>query len=120
MAQEKYYERIQELVMYKFLAHFVTDIYSFIKEDDKDKLAKEYSPWIDHTGDMADCFHGEKIRCYAYIQDGGFCVRANTLGTYCEANRQVSQVVLTCKEVITLTQYVEEAYFTRHKLCIML
>ncbi|XP_064605278.1 translation initiation factor eIF2B subunit gamma-like isoform X2 [Liolophura sinensis] len=72
-----------------------TDIYSFIKEDDMEKLAKEFSPWIDHSGDMADCYHGDKIRCYAYIQDGGFCVRANTLGTYCEANRQISRQLPT-------------------------
>lgn len=29
------------------------------------------------------------IRCYAYVQDSGFCVLANTCRAYCEANRQV-------------------------------
>ena len=29
------------------------------------------------------------IRCYAYVQESGFCVLANTCRAYCEANRQV-------------------------------
>jgi len=55
---------------------------------------REMSTWIDHTGDMADCFHGNKIRCYAYIQEKGFCVRANTVAAYCESNKQVKVLQL--------------------------
>lgn len=51
---------------------------------------QEMSSWIDHHGDMEECFHGSKIRCYAYIVNGGLCVRTNTIGTYCETNKQVS------------------------------
>ena len=54
------------------------------------KLAQQMSTWIDHRGDMQDCFHGDKIRCYAHVVTSGLCLRANTLVTYCEANRQVS------------------------------
>ncbi|KAK6188198.1 hypothetical protein SNE40_004430 [Patella caerulea] len=55
----------------------------------------DLSTWIDHDGDMADCFHGESIRCYAHIQEEGFCIRANTLSSYCEANRQVPRLLST-------------------------
>ena len=36
------------------------------------------------------------IRCYACVQDSGFCLRTNTLRAYCEANRQVSMCVCVC------------------------
>ena len=48
------------------------------------------SSWNDHHGDMAECYHGDKIRCYGYIQDGGLCIRANTISSYSESNRQVA------------------------------
>lgn len=47
---------------------------------------------MDHSGDMADCYHGGNIRCYGFVQDFGLCVRVNTLGTYAEANKQVSKI----------------------------
>ena len=34
------------------------------------------------------------IRCYAYVQESGFCVLANTCRAYCEANRQVWRMYL--------------------------
>ena len=52
-------------------------------------IIQDMSTWIDHKGDMEDCFHGDKIRCYAYTVTGGLCVRTNTVATYCETNRQV-------------------------------
>ncbi|XP_067678308.1 translation initiation factor eIF2B subunit gamma-like [Haliotis asinina] len=70
-----------------------TDVHGYRKGDEMTALIEELSTWIDHDGDMADCFHGEDIRCYAYIQDTGFCVRANTLATYCEANRQIPRLL---------------------------
>ncbi|GAB1610047.1 translation initiation factor eIF-2B subunit gamma-like isoform X1 [Argonauta hians] len=33
--------------------------------------------------------HHEEIHCNVYIQEEGFCVRANTLANYAEANRQI-------------------------------
>ena len=66
------------------------DIYSLEEEDDLMKIARDMSSWRDHHGDMEDCYHGDKIRCYAYIRQNGFAIRSNSLVTYCEANRQVS------------------------------
>ena len=68
----------------------VLDIYSLEEEDDLMKIARDMSSWRDHHGDMGDCYHGDKIRCYAYIRQNGFAIRSNSLITYCEANRQVS------------------------------
>ena len=62
-----------------------SDIYSYVTEDEYTELSREYSSWPGHTAGN----HGDKIRCHAYVMDGGFCLRANTLLTYCEANRQV-------------------------------
>lgn len=66
-----------------------SDILSYIPENHLSSEIQEMSFWIDHRGDMEECFHGDKIRCYAYIVNGGLCVRTNTVGTYCETNKQV-------------------------------
>ncbi|XP_041359479.1 translation initiation factor eIF-2B subunit gamma-like [Gigantopelta aegis] len=72
-----------------------SDIHSFTSEDQLTRMVRDLSTWIDHEGDMEECFHGDNIRCYAYIQEEGFCVRVNTLGTYCEANRQIPRLLGT-------------------------
>lgn len=64
------------------------DIFSYIPENSISNVIQEMSTWMDHTGDMEDCFHGDKIRCYAYTVTGGLCVRTNTVASYCETNRQ--------------------------------
>ncbi len=75
----------RDLTLSTFL---VSDIYSFVKESRFEEVMR-LSSWRDHTGDMDDAYHGTKIRCYPYIHEDGFAIRANTLVTYCEANRQV-------------------------------
>ena len=47
------------------------------------------STWNDHHGDMADSYHDDKFRCYAYVMEDGLCIRTNSIPAYCEANRQV-------------------------------
>jgi len=37
--------------------------------------------------EMPNSYPDSKIKCFAYILDEGYCVRANTLSGYCEANR---------------------------------
>lgn len=68
----------------------LVDILSYIPENDMSSVIQNLSSWIDHTGDMEDSFHGNKIRCYAHIVKGGMCVRTNTVATYCEINKQVN------------------------------
>ena len=53
---------------------------------------QDLSTWNDHQGDMDECYHGNKIRCYAYTSKGGLCVRTNTIALYCETNRQVGSL----------------------------
>ncbi|XP_060565446.1 translation initiation factor eIF-2B subunit gamma-like [Ruditapes philippinarum] len=72
-----------------------SDILSYIPENDMSGVIQDMSTWIDHTGDMEDCFHGDKIRCYAYTVTGGLCVRTNTVATYCETNRQIQRYLMS-------------------------
>lgn len=69
------------------------DIFSFSSDDELTHRVREMSTWIDHEGDMEDCYHNNKIRCYAYIQDGGFCVRTNTIAAYSESNKQIPRLL---------------------------
>ncbi|KAI0207617.1 Translation initiation factor eIF-2B subunit gamma [Lamellibrachia satsuma] len=62
-------------------------------ENDFTNLALEMSVWNSHKDNVHDCSHDDDIRCFAYIMDGGMCIRTNTLVTYCEANRQAGQLI---------------------------
>ncbi|XP_056019961.1 translation initiation factor eIF-2B subunit gamma-like isoform X2 [Ostrea edulis] len=72
------------------------DILKFSSEEEYATDIRDMSSWNDHRGDMADCYHGDKIRCYAYIQDGGLCTRVNTIASYSEANRQCRFSCVPC------------------------
>lgn len=65
------------------------DLYSYLPENSTTEKLQDLSTWIDHTGDMADCYHGDQIRCYAYVVDDSSCVRTNTIAAYTETNRQI-------------------------------
>ncbi|XP_074650002.1 translation initiation factor eIF2B subunit gamma-like [Tubulanus polymorphus] len=67
------------------------DLYDYGEEDELCKLAREWSTWNDHSGDMAECYHGNKIRCYGYVMDDGLLMRVNNLAAFCDANRQASK-----------------------------
>ncbi|XP_077981499.1 translation initiation factor eIF2B subunit gamma-like [Glandiceps talaboti] len=71
----------------------IQDIYSLAVEDDMTKWVREMSTWNDHTGDMEECYHGKNIRCYAHVMEEGFCIRANTLASYVEANRYMPKCI---------------------------
>ncbi|XP_062571421.1 translation initiation factor eIF-2B subunit gamma-like [Saccostrea cucullata] len=68
------------------------NILKFSSEEEYAADIRDMSSWNDHHGDMADCYHGDKIRCYGYIQDGGLCLRVNTISSYSEANRQIQKI----------------------------
>lgn len=72
-----------------------TDIHSYIQENGMLQQIQDMSAWRDHSGDMEDCYHGDKIRCYAYTVTGALCVRTNTVGSYCETSRQVQRYLQT-------------------------
>ncbi|XP_071799207.1 translation initiation factor eIF2B subunit gamma-like [Asterias amurensis] len=68
------------------------DIFNYDKEDDMTKKVRTMSSWNEHTGAMSDYFQeGDTLRCHTYVMDSGFCIRANTMAAYCEANRQIPQ-----------------------------
>ncbi|OWF56358.1 translation initiation factor eIF-2B subunit gamma-like [Mizuhopecten yessoensis] len=69
------------------------DIFTFSKVDEITEKIREMSTWIDHRGDMEDCFHHNPIRCYAHVQSDGFCVKANTVAAYNESNKQIPRVL---------------------------
>lgn len=53
-------------------------------------LVTSFSSWTDHSGDLDGPYHDASIRCYAHHTDARFCIRANTIPDYYEANKQVS------------------------------
>ncbi|XP_052775197.1 translation initiation factor eIF-2B subunit gamma-like [Mya arenaria] len=72
-----------------------SDILSYIPEDPMTATIRDMSTWVDHRGDMEDCCHGDKIRCYAYTVTGSLCVRTNTIASYCETNKQIPRYLAT-------------------------
>lgn len=66
-----------------------SDLDHIATEDPLKLLARDMSVWSDHTGDMADSYFGNSVRCYAYVVEKELCLRVNSISTYCEANRQV-------------------------------
>lgn len=66
------------------------DIFSYVQESDLTRLIRESSSYNDHTGDMKPCYHGDSIRCYAYIASPEtYGVRVNTLHGYWSVNSKV-------------------------------
>ncbi|RZC41892.1 translation initiation factor eIF-2B subunit gamma [Asbolus verrucosus] len=68
------------------------DIFNYAKEDEFSLLIRETSAYNDHTGDFKSTYHGDSIRCYAFIapQDS-FGVRVNTLPTYWAIHNKVNE-----------------------------
>lgn len=75
------------------------DIFSHAVENDLQILIRETSAFNDHKGDMKGCYHGDFVRCYAYVADDNvFGVRVNTLPAYWSINGQVQFILLlSCK-----------------------
>lgn len=71
---------------------FPVDIYSFLDNVDEEETIRNYSAWNDHSGNLRGPYQDHTIRCFAYVAKEGFCLRANTLSTYCEINRQVGLI----------------------------
>lgn len=67
------------------------DIYSFTEADELRKVVNRLSSWRapTHYWGEKEC-EDDRIGCYAFISQGGFCIRANTMAAYCEANRQIA------------------------------
>lgn len=71
------------------------------------KMSLELSSWNDHWGTLDESYHGDHLRCYAYVHKEGFTVRANTLVGYMEANKQISKYLKTIPATPSATQYLK-------------
>lgn len=65
------------------------DIFSYLSNTEEEEKIQSYSVWNDHVGDLKGPYQNQSIRCFAFIPKDCFCIRANTLSSYCELNRQV-------------------------------
>ncbi|XP_070564371.1 translation initiation factor eIF2B subunit gamma-like isoform X2 [Ptychodera flava] len=81
--------QVSDDLMESSITELSQDIYSFAEEDKMTQWVRQMSTWNDHTGDMAECYHSNVIRCYAHVVEDGFCIRANTLAAYVDANRNM-------------------------------
>jgi len=69
------------------------DIFSFAKEDDLEMIIRETSSYNDHKGDLKPAYHGDTIRCYAYIAPkGSVGVRVNTLPAFWSVNGKIQEI----------------------------
>lgn len=72
-----------------------TGLESFVTMDKMAEQTRDLSSWNDHIGDLKDAYRGRPLRCYAYIMEGGTCMRANNMYTYCELNRRMTSLLNT-------------------------
>lgn len=63
---------------------FISDVFSYLKDDALAVLSKEMSSWPGNRDSFSS-----GIRCFAFVVQEGFCIRTNTLAAYCEMNKQV-------------------------------
>ena len=54
---------------------------------------RQLSSWNDHIGDMQASYHDRTLKCFAYVLDGGTCLRGNTMQAYAELNRQIGSLL---------------------------
>merc|ERR1712004_687686 len=74
------------------------DAHALAGEDPLMQLALDMSSTMQencHQSNDSTQYTPEKIKCYAYHHKDGLCVRANSLITFCEANRQIPKQLPT-------------------------
>jgi len=70
-------------------------VHDLAEEDPMMSLALELSTCPGNQPIKSSDTPRDKISCYSYIHKEGLCIRANSLATYCEANRQVPRQLAT-------------------------
>lgn len=65
------------------------DIFRFATEEPLDELIRKMSAFNDHSTDLEEAYHGDIIRCYAYVSNNKIGFRANTVQMYHLANAKV-------------------------------
>lgn len=69
-------------------------VFDFVETNRIELALLKMVPGIDDNADdellksqLPNTYPRSRIKCFAYLLDDGYCVRANTLSGYCEANR---------------------------------
>ena len=70
-------------------------IESYAIHDRLDQQKLNLSSWNDHQGDMKGPYRNRSLKCFAYVSEGGTCLRANTMQAYVELNRQITNLLPT-------------------------
>ncbi|KAL6433010.1 hypothetical protein ACFW04_006361 [Cataglyphis niger] len=65
------------------------DIFRFAMEKPLDELIRKMSAFNDHSTDLEEAYYGDIIRCYSYISNEKFGLRANTVQMYHFANAKI-------------------------------
>ncbi|XP_011871014.1 PREDICTED: translation initiation factor eIF-2B subunit gamma [Vollenhovia emeryi] len=68
------------------------DIFHFATETPLDVLIRKLSAFNDHSTDLEDAYNEDVIRCYAYVLNEKFGLRANTVQMYHLANAKISEL----------------------------
>ncbi len=66
---------------------------SFVKIDAMDEQKRQLSSWNDHIGNLKGTYHNRMLRCYAFVRDGGTCLRSNTMHGYWHLNQQIGSLL---------------------------
>ncbi|KAK5644306.1 hypothetical protein RI129_005606 [Pyrocoelia pectoralis] len=65
-------------------------IFGYVSESPLDLLIRETSSFNDHYGDLKSSYHGDVVRCFAYIAEPSvFGIRVNTLPAYHSVNFKI-------------------------------
>ena len=67
----------------------------FIKSDEMNDRKTNLSSWNDHHDSLSGAYHHRSLKLYAYVIDGGTCIRANTMQSYWELNQQITNLLPT-------------------------
>ena len=66
---------------------------ALIEIDTLAEHSQRLSAFNDHSGDLKDAYHSRPLRIYAHVLEGGTCLRANNLYSYCELNRSIPRLI---------------------------
>lgn len=73
------------------------EIYNLAKESEDVLNIRKASSYNDHIGDAKSVYHGDAIRCYAYLASkDDFGIRVNTIPAFWSLNNQVMNLFSGC------------------------
>lgn len=68
------------------------EIFTFAQDDQVNALNQDKSAYNDHVGDLSPAYHGDTIRCYAYVAPPDVLgIRVNNLNAYWSINNMIQE-----------------------------